>query len=67
MKIIFDIIKRFKSIIQKKTVFKSVNFIQINQIKKIKEVKKELIQKNNELVGNKNLLTLERNEKRDVL
>ena len=55
--------KDLNQLYKRKQYLNQLTLYRANQIKKIKEVKKELIQKNNELVGNKNLLIAERNEK----
>ena len=55
--------KDLNQLYKRKQYLNQLTLYRANQIKKIKEVKKELIQKNNELVENKNLLIAERNEK----
>ena len=55
--------KDLNQLYKRKQYLNQLTLYRSNQIKKIKEVKNELTQKNNELVGNKNLLIAERNEK----
>ena len=55
--------KDLNQLYKRKQYLNQLTINRSNQIKKIKEVKKELVQKNKDLIENKNLLISERIEK----